>query len=158
MKTLISKIVFLFILVTPFSVHAGELTVIDPWVRAAPPNAPALAAFMTLENPTDSALSIIEVRTTLKLDHVELHRTQMADGMMKMIPQKVIPVAAHSSTVLKPGSWHIMLIKPVTVPKPGDSVQLTLVLNNGSEQTIIASVRKGSKMMHGSHNHSKSHE
>jgi len=141
---------FLFI---SFAAQANDITIIDPWVRAAPPNAPALAAFMQIENHSGNAVSIVEVRTSLAIDHTELHRTQMKDGVMKMIPQQVIPVAAGSNTILKPGSWHIMLIKPVEVPAIGDMVELTLVFDDGVEKTIRAHVRKGMKMMGSGHDH-----
>jgi hypothetical protein len=134
-------------MLTPFSVTAGGLQVTDPWVRTAPPNAPALAAFMKLENNTGAELSIVDARTTLAVDHVELHRTTMVDGIMKMTPQTAIPVAAHSITLLKPGSWHIMLISPQKVPLAGESVELTLRLSDGSEQKVVAIVRQGKMMM-----------
>jgi len=134
------------------SVEAGGLMVVDPWVRSAPPNAPALAAFMMLKNHSDSDISIVDVRTSLELDHVELHRTMMADGMMKMVPQEFIPVASNSSTELKPGSWHIMLIGPKQVPMAGEIVHLTLVLSDGSEQMVAATVRQGEMKMDG-HSH-----
>ena len=135
-----------------FSVEAGGLMVTDPWVRSAPPNAPALAAFMMLENHSSSDIAIVGVRASLELDHVELHRTMMADGMMKMIPQEFIPVASHSSTLLKPGSWHIMLIDPNQVPIAGEVVDLTLILSDGSEMKVAATVRQGEMKMH-DHNH-----
>ncbi|MCP4187273.1 MAG: copper chaperone PCu(A)C [Gammaproteobacteria bacterium] len=158
MKQFINQILFTLFLLTSFSAQAGELMVSDPWVRAGPPNAPALAAFMKLDNHSATALSVVEVRTSLAVDRVELHRTQMKDGVMKMIPQEAIPVGAHSSTLLKPGSWHIMLIKPAEVPNPGDMVKLTLVLDNGSEKTVSAMVRKGMKMMSGDHDHNMKHD
>jgi hypothetical protein len=135
------------LMLTTFSVTAGGLQVTDPWVRAAPPNAPALAAFMKLENHTGTELSIVDARTSLAVDHVELHRTTMVDGIMKMTPQTAIPVAAHSATLLKPGSWHIMLISPQKVPLAGESVELTLILSDGSEQKVVAIVRQGTMMM-----------
>ncbi len=147
MKNLIKHAFCALFLLLSFSVQADDITVIDPWVRAAPPNAPALAAFMQVKNHSGVALSIVDVRTNLSIDHIELHRTQMKDGVMKMIPQTAIPVAAGSSTILKPGSWHIMLIKPVKVPAVGEMVELTLVFDNGIEKTIHAHVRKGMKMM-----------
>ncbi len=158
MKQFINQILFTLFLLTSFSAQAGELMVSDPWVRAGPPNAPALAAFMKLDNHSATALSVVEVRTSLAVDRVELHRTQMKDGVMKMIPQEAIPVGAHSSTLLKPGSWHIMLIKPAEVPNPGDMVKLTLVFENGGKKTVTAVVRKGMKMMKGDHDHNMKHD
>ncbi len=149
----ITYVFYILLLTISFSAGADGIIVKDPWVRAAPPNAPALAAFMQLENHTDASLSVVDVRTSLELDRVELHKTQMKDGVMKMVPQKLIPVESHASTVLKPGSWHIMLIKPVKVPKLGETVELTLVFDNGLEKTITAGVRKGMKMSNGEHEH-----
>ncbi len=135
-----------------FAVNAGELVVSDPWIRSAPPNAPALGAFMVLENHSDAEVSVVDVHTSLAVGRVELHRTKMADGVMKMVLQKSIPVPAHSSTVLKPGSWHIMLIGPEKVPTMGEVIELTLVLDDGTEQVVAATVRQGEKMM-GEHAH-----
>lgn len=135
-----------------FFAAAAELKVIDPWVRAAPPNAPALGVFMTLENHSGAELAVVAARTSLSVDRVELHRTMMVGDVMKMVPQEKIPVASGAATVLKPGSWHVMLIAPEKVPVMGDKVQLTLVLEDGSEQSVEAVVRKGKKGMKG-HDH-----
>ncbi len=128
---------------------AAELKVIDPWVRSAPPNAPALGVFMTLENHSSVDQSVVAVRTSLAVDRVELHRTMMMGDVMKMMPQQQIPVASHSATLLKPGSWHIMLIGPEKVPAMGEELQLTLVLGDGSEQSFEAVVRHGKMNMEG---------
>ncbi len=140
-----------------FAVSAAELKIIDPWVRSAPPNAPALGVFVTLENHADAGQAVVAARTTLVVDRVELHRTMMMGDVMKMMPQERIPVAPHSATVLKPGSWHIMLIAPDKVPAMGDKVQLTLVLGDGSEQSFEAVVRHG-KMKMQDHSHEMKHE
>jgi len=87
------------------SVGAEGLVVKNPWVRAAPPVAPVLGAFMILENHSDSDISVVEVRTSLEVDGVGMHRTIMADGMMSMVPQEFIPVAAHSSHCI--GTWEL---------------------------------------------------
>lgn len=136
----------LFLMFGTLSANATGLLISDAWVRAAPPNAPALAAFMTLENQSAKEITIVSATTTLPVSRVELHRTIEADGMMKMVLQKNIPVPAHSSTVLKPGSWHIMLIRPENVPVTGENVQLTLQLGDGTSQTVTARVKKGGMM------------
>ncbi len=158
MKNLLYRSFCVILLITSFSIHAAGINVDDPWVRAAPPNAPALGVFMKLENHSAKDIALSSVSTSLASDRVELHRTTMVDGMMKMTPQKVIPVMAHSATMLKPGSWHIMIIKPKKVPQPGDSVQLTLVFDDGSEQSVTAAVRKGKKMMMKNHGEMMKHD
>ena len=137
----------LLLVLNSFAVNAEELVVTDPWIRSAPPNAPALGAFMMLENNSGADVSLVDARSSLEVGRVELHRTMMVDGVMKMIPQKSIPVPAHSSTLLKPGSWHVMLIAPGKVPSMGEVVELTLVLSDGTEQVVAATVRQGKKMM-----------
>ncbi len=144
----LTAINILLLMFCTFPAVADELKVIDPWVRSAPPNAPALGVFMTLENHTSVDQSVVAARTTLAVDRVELHRTMMVGDVMKMLPQEAIPVAPHSATILKPGSWHVMLIEPKEVPVMGDKVQLTLVLGDGTEQTFEAVVRHG-QMNHG---------
>jgi len=135
--------VALFLMLATLSANATDLLISDVWVRAAPPNAPALAAFMKLENQTEKEITVVSASTTLAVARVELHRTIEADGMMKMVLQKNIPVAPHSSTILKPGSWHIMLIRPEKVPVTGETLQLTLQLSDGTSQTVTARVKKG---------------
>ena len=138
------------ILLLSFSVSAAahDITVKDAWVRAAPSNAPALGAFMVLENYGDSDRSLVTARTSLGIDRVELHRTMMVGDVMQMVPQEKIPLPARESTVLRPGSWHVMLIGPQTVPSVGDRLKITLVFDDGFEQTVEAVVRKGEMKMH----------
>jgi len=134
--------------------HADGLRVTDPWVRLAPPNAPVLAAFMILENPSHSDISVIDVQSPYQAKRVEMHRTMEMDGMMHMKKQAEIPVPARSSTELKPGSWHLMIIGPARIPSPGETVELTLVLSDGEQVRVRAIARKGPMgMNHGSTKH-----
>jgi copper(I)-binding protein len=135
-----------------FTAQASEIQISDAWIRAAPPNAPALGAFMQIENSTDAERYLVDARTSLEVERVELHRTKMLDGVMQMVPQAKIPLAPASKTMLEPGSWHVMLIGPKSVPTEGETVQVTLVFDDGSEQAVEAVVRKGKQMMH-SHQH-----
>jgi len=134
------------------SLYAEGVMVEDPWIRAAPPNAPALAAFMVLNNHSGSEVALTDVEAPASLGRVELHRTSKEDGMMKMVQQKDIPISAHGSTTLKPGSWHIMMIQPEKVPSVGEHIngehiKLTLGFSDGSKQSVIAEVRRGGMMM-----------
>ncbi len=150
-KSIFRAVGAVLLVVTTFSAQAAGIVVIDPWVRAAPSNAPALGVFMKLENHTGSDVSLVDARSSLNVDHIELHRTVMEGDVMKMKPQVAIPVAAHSAIVLKPGSWHIMLISPEQVPVTGESVELTLIFSDGTEQEVTAKVRKGKMGMNHKH-------
>lgn len=125
----------------------GNITIDDPWVRSAPPNAPILGAFMEISNHSDDGIKLLSANTN-GYKRLELHKTVPQDGMMKMIKQDFMLISAHSKLTLKPGSWHIMMIKPKEVPREGDSVAIKLVFDNSLSKTIYAKVRKEGVMDH----------
>ncbi len=124
-----------------------SLSIVDPWVRSAPANAPALGVFMTIRNHTNQPVRLMNASVDSGYDRVELHRTQQVNNMMKMLKQDFIPIPAQGSLTLKPGSWHVMLIGPSTVPGEGELVSMQLNFDNNVTKMITAKVKKG-KMMH----------
>ncbi|RLA08552.1 MAG: copper chaperone PCu(A)C [Gammaproteobacteria bacterium] len=145
------------------SVNAADLVIDNPWVRAAPQNAPATAAFMKIINNSkvDKKLVKASVSNPDNYKVIELHRTLKQDGMMKMIKQEFMPIKAGGELVLQPGSWHIMLIQPKAVPKVGESVKLTLEFDDGSKLDVEAPVKKMKGKMKGmmmKHNMSGEHK
>ena len=138
------------ILLLSFSVSAAahDITVKDAWVRAAPPNAAALGAFMVIENFSNSERSVVAARTSLAVERVELHRTMMVGDVMQMLPQERIPLPARGVTELRPGSWHVMLMAPQQVPQKGESLEITLVFDDGFEHRVEAVVREGGMKKH----------
>lgn len=155
---IMSKALFFFLVVSVSSVSAmnqkhsmmhhkqSQIEVKNPWVRSAPPNAPMLGAFMKIHNNTNNDLKLLSA-TTVGYKRTELHKTINNDGLMEMVQQEFMPINAKSSLNLKPGSWHIMLIGPDTVPVEGDTVKIQLTFDNGVSQTVNAIVRKGKMMM-----------
>ena len=126
-----------------------SISVHDAMVRAAPPNAPALAAFMLLRNPSDKEIKLLSVSAT-GYQRIELHRTVHEDNMMKMVKQAFIPIPAKGETLLQAGSWHMMLLKPEKVPAIGDEVALTLHFDN-EENMIVKAVVKVASTKHSHH-------
>jgi Uncharacterized protein conserved in bacteria len=122
--------------------QSTSLEVHNPWVRSAPPNAPMLGAFMQIKNNTNNTIKLLSAQAK-GYQRVELHRTLNHGGMMKMLKQDFMPIEANNNLHLKPGSWHIMLIEPGSVPEEGDMVMIKLTFDNGFTQTIRAIVRKG---------------
>lgn len=126
------------------------ISIHNPWVRSAPPNAPALGAFMEISNHSDNDIKLLSANAH-DYKRLELHKTVFQGGMMKMMKQDFMPIPAHGKLTLKPGSWHIMMIKPKEVPKEGDSVTIKLVFDNGLSKAVHAKVRKGGVMNHQGH-------
>ncbi len=134
--------------------NAQEISVHDAWIRSAPASAQVVAAFMKIENPGSTEVHLLRAEAA-DYASVELHRTQMEDGMMKMIKQPNIPIPAKGHVMLKPGSWHIMLIKPNKVPSEGEEVMLNLHFDNGTQVEVKAIVKADNNAMHSDHNQHK---
>jgi copper(I)-binding protein len=73
---------------------------------------------------------------------VELHKTVMENGVMKMQPQESVEVPAHNKVEFKPGSLHIMLVNLKQDLKPGDRLELTLQFDKAGAKTIQVSVQE----------------
>ncbi len=119
---------------------ADSITVVDPYVRQAPPGAPATGAFMVIRNSGSKEIKVIKAdNPASKL--TELHTHLNEGGMMKMRQVANIPVAAGGEAVLKPGGLHVMLIDLKTQLKDGDTVPITLSFDDGSSKKIDVPVK-----------------
>ena len=154
MKKIVSFISILMMMYVVSSASAADPVMVhDAWVRSAPPNAKALGAFMEIMNVSDKPVALIAASSS-RFGKVELHKSEMHGEMMKMVPQKKMVVPAGGSLTLKPGSYHLMLMKPKSVPQAGELVDLELRFDSGLTLHVKALVRaaKGGGMMKG-HNH-----
>ena len=88
---------------------ADNVSVQDPYVRLAPPNAPATGAFMVIKNNGDKDVKVLKADNPVS-KVTELHTHLNEGGVMKMRPVPSIDIKAKGEAVLKPGSLHVMLI------------------------------------------------
>lgn len=160
MKKIIPSLILSLLLATQINAmhHANMMkhdttgiTIHNPWVRSAPANAPVLGVFMQINNQTNKAVKLLSANAD-GYTRVEIHRTINDNGLMKMVKQPFAPIPAGGGLHLKPGSWHIMLIKPEKVPSKGSSVAIKLKFDNGMIKTVHAIVKNGHKM-HKNDNH-----
>jgi copper(I)-binding protein len=114
--------------------------VVDPHVRLVPPSAENTAVFMTLQNHGEQERKLVKAESPAA-KVVELHTVIREGDVMKMRPVPDIPVKSHGETVLKPGSYHVMLIGLVKPLNEGDTVPLTLSFDDGSKQELKPPVR-----------------
>ena len=149
MKRIINYIFALTIIFVFSSAFAADnIMVHNAWVRSAPPNVKVLAAYMKIVNKSDEPRALTAVSSSW-FGKVQMHKTEMQGGMMKMIHQKQLHIPAGGSLTLEPGGYHLMLMKPKSVPKMGEQIDLELHFDNGRTLHINAPVRaaKGSGMM-----------
>ena len=71
-----------------------------------------------------------------------MHKTEMVDGIGKMIPQESIVVPAGGQVTLKPGSYHLMLMMARRPLKVGDTVKLETTFSSGRQLDIDMPVKK----------------
>jgi copper(I)-binding protein len=141
MKKLSVLLAGLMISVGALAASADMVTVQEPYVRLAPPNAPATAAFMVLKNGGDKDVKVMKAdNPASKL--TELHTHINDNGVMKMRPVAAIEIKAKGETKLQPGGLHVMLINLKAPMKEGDVVPITLTIDDGSSKNVDAKVMK----------------
>lgn len=123
-------------------------TVTNAWIKAVPDTAmmDMTGMFGTFSNSSNDVIYITggvasdKTLTETKLDAHEV----VKDAAGKMVMQEVktgIPIPAHGSVTLKPGSYHIMfwkLKKPIVA---GDKVDVTVKFSNGTSLDVTADAR-----------------
>lgn len=122
-----------------FAGAADKVSVQDPYVRLAPPNAPATGAFMVIKNGGDKDVKVVKADNPASKT-TELHNHINDNGVMKMRPVPSIDLKAGGEAVLKPGGLHVMLIGLKAPMNEGDVVPITLTFDDGSSKQVDAKV------------------
>jgi copper(I)-binding protein len=119
----------------------AELDIREAWIKNLPPSTPVRAGYMNIHNPDQIAVSIVEIRSKA-FANVEIHQTIEQDGMMRMDPVPNLKIEAGSSVQLAPGGLHLMMMNPEQPTRPGDIIEILLVLDDGSKQSLKMLVKK----------------
>jgi copper(I)-binding protein len=104
---------------------AGDLLLEHAWARATPGGAKAGAVFVKIENHGDTADQLLGASSDVAA-MTEVHQMSMENDVMTMKPAGVLDIPAHGELVLKPHSYHVMLMglkKPLV---EGDTFVVTL--------------------------------
>ncbi|MFQ5642820.1 MAG: copper chaperone PCu(A)C [Thiogranum sp.] len=113
----------------------------NAWVREAPPGAQMMSAYMTLKNTgTDDAVLVSVASPAFTM--VMLHKSEVVDGIARMLHQDELVIPAGGAVELKPGSFHLMMPAPGERLQDGDRVEFDLGFADGSSTRIQADVRK----------------
>jgi copper(I)-binding protein len=134
------RLLLILALLFPASAFA-ELEFSDAWIKNLPPTIPVRAGYMTIHNPGPGTLSIVSVRSEA-FGSVEVHRSFMRDGMMRMEPVESLEIEAEMSVQLEPGGLHLMMMMPKEPTNPGDEIVIFIQLGDGSEQSLKMTVVK----------------
>jgi copper(I)-binding protein len=129
-----------FLIFVPVLQADEILDIDDAWVAEAPPVAPVMGGYMKIENETDKPISITRASCP-EFETVEIHEMSMSGGMMKMREIEKLDIPAGGKVELKPGGYHLMLIKPKKLFKKGDTLTVTLHTADGQSQAVKMEVK-----------------
>ncbi|RJQ43554.1 MAG: copper chaperone PCu(A)C [Nitrospiraceae bacterium] len=133
------------------NVSAEDLILVhEAWMLEAPTNARVIAGYMTIENKSSRSRRLIGV-SGQDFERIEIHQTEMQGDIMRMVPMEELEIPAGSAVSLEPGSYHLMLISPRSVPKEGEAVNLELQFDSGYTmhiKLIVRAVHRGKTMKH----------
>jgi len=121
--------------------QAPTVVVRDAWVRPPLPSKDETALYMTIENKSASPRAIVSVMSE-ESKMAEMHKEMMDGKMMKMTQLQKIELPANGTAVLKPNDMHVMLMGLKTKPAVGDTLSVTLKLDDGTMIPFKAEVRK----------------
>ena len=127
-------LLFILVLLFPASAFA-ELDITDARIKNLPPTVPVRAGYMTIHNPSQVAVSIVAIHSEA-FASVEIHRSLMQDGMMRMDLVEALEIDADTSLQLAPGGLHLMMMQPVEPTRPGEHIEIILQLSDGSKQFL----------------------
>ncbi len=145
MKNIHYKQFFIF-LVFLFStvVHAdavNKITISDGYIKASIPGSDITAAYMTINNNSDKAITLQKVTSSIS-DQIEIHQHSMADGMMQMRQVDNISIEANNNVVLQPSGLHLMIFSLKQQITEKDMISLTLYFSNDTKINIQLPVKQ----------------
>jgi len=111
------------------------------WVRLPAPSKTETAAYMVIVNHGSSARAVVAVSCE-QAATAEMHEMRMDGKLMRMNQIQRIDVPANGKTTLAPNGLHVMLLGLKSHPAVGNTMQLTLTLDDGTKVPVTATVRK----------------
>jgi copper transport protein len=127
-------------LFSPAGDDGGGITAGEAWALPAMQGRPG-AVYLTLENRSGQSASLISAETDIA-ESVEIHRTTMIDGIMRMQPLEQLELPP-GTTSLEPGGDHLMLLDLWRDLDAGDTFVLILRFDDGAEIITEVQVRAG---------------
>ncbi|MFT5481889.1 MAG: copper(I)-binding protein [Halieaceae bacterium] len=125
----------------------STLTVEGAWLRATPPGQQMAAGYMGLINSGTTVITVVGVTTDVAA-HAEIHRSTTQDGMSGMRPAGPVSIAAGSHYLLQPGGSHLMLMGVKDALVEGDSIDIALLLGDGTTLLLTVPVHRTAPGVH----------
>jgi periplasmic copper chaperone A len=118
--------------------YAAGVTVTDAWVRGTVPAQRTTGAFATLTSTENAKL--LAVKTPVAKS-VEIHRSDMQGGMMRMEAVEAVPLPAGKAVKLEEGGFHVMLMGLTQPIRAGSKVPLEFVVEDAKGKRSVISTQ-----------------
>ena len=115
----------------------AQVSVSEPWIRATVPAQKVTGAFMRVQAAKPARLVGI---STPVAGRAELHEMAMENNTMRMRQVDVIDLPAGKAVKLASGGYHVMLFDLKRQLKEGESVPVTLVVQDGAKKNSSVTV------------------
>jgi len=119
---------------------AGELAIANAWSRSTPPVAKVGVVYFTLRNDTKKSDRLLKLSTPVATK-VEVHRTEVLDGIAKMREVAVLHVEAGQVLEFQPGGLHVMLMGLKQPLVAGTAFDLELLFEVAGPRKVRVDVR-----------------
>lgn len=121
--------------------QTSDFTTRNAWARVPLPSKTDTALYVVVENHTAQRRTIVSVSSDAAAA-AEMHQMQMFKMSMVMVPVSQVNLPARGKATFDPNGYHIMLYGLKTRPSPGDTIKVTLKLDDGTTVPVEATVRK----------------
>lgn len=110
-------------------------------VDARQPQLPEVVAvrsvYLTIVNSSASSLKIVAVRSPA-FESIEIHRTQVSDGLVSMSAVTAVAVPAQGRVLFSPEGLHLMALGPKKYYVIGERYPMTVYFEN--DQVLLVEV------------------
>lgn len=118
-------------------IKIGSLIIQEAWTRVTPPNANIGGAYLTIHNNGETEDRLLSAHSPIA-GKVEIHEMKITDdGIMSMRPLlDGIAIESHSTFVMKPGGYHLMLMALKAPIRQGNPVPITLTFQSAGDVSV----------------------
>ena len=136
---------------------AHQVTVSKAWVRATVPGQAVAAAYMEITARDTARLVAVDSPIS---PNVQIHWMQMDGEVMRMREVSGLDLPKNTLVSLKPGGYHLMLMKLKKPIRIGETIPLNLIIESKGKREVLpvkALARSNPPDESGAHDHTHSH-
>lgn len=123
-----------------FSAHAmADIEFHNPVAPQTIPGIKVASVYVNIENTFDKAVTLVAYKSSVA-KNVELHESTVKNSRMVMRNIPEMTIKSGQSLILKPGSYHLMLIGLNKRLAPGDTVDITVTDSEGNDYRFDTTV------------------